>query len=178
MYSQSEFKAWPRTPQTSNNAMEAPSPTRGSEGLEPANGTGFHSARSGLNNKPCPTERCPLRLARTQSRESQLSGESEPRVELAPAHTPGIGPGALPSSKAGRLSYTRYRGGFSRSSIPGRPIPLLWYLRGLAGGSLPDSLIKEARGLIGMLWAQPSGGREGTVTSNCNPSSRMTCSQA
>lgn len=55
---------------------------------------------------------------------------------------------------------------------------MLWYLRGLAGGSLSDSMIKEARDLIGMLWAQLSGGREGTVNLNCNPSSRMTCSQA
>lgn len=31
---------------------------------------------------------------------------------------------------------------------------------------------------MGMLWSQLSGGWEGTVTLNCNPSSRMTCSQA
>lgn len=31
---------------------------------------------------------------------------------------------------------------------------------------------------MGMLWSQLSGGWKGTVTLNCNPSSRMTCSQA
>lgn len=110
------------------------------------------------------------------SMEIQLSGLSEPRVELAPCTHAWHWTWCLPSSKARRLHAVK--GGFSKSSIPGWPVPLPLYLRCLAGRSLSDSLIKEARDVTGMLWPQLSGGREGMVTLNCNPSSRMTCSQA